>query len=92
MDITISKHFVKVAMEQDEFGNAPAGYWSITADGKGQKIATVSGVEQIRDGEWSKEVYIGSYVSDRTGNAGGWFTIPQIYSFAKRGMYGLEVL
>jgi hypothetical protein len=91
MTITISKHFVKVAMEEDENGNAPSGYWALSADGKGTKVATVDGVEQLRDARWGQEVYIGSYVSDRTGNVGGWFTIPQIYNFAQRSMYGLAI-
>jgi hypothetical protein len=91
MQIGIYKKFVKTAMEEDEFGNAPAGYWALQADGNGTRIATVDGVEQLRQGEWAQEVYIGSYVSDRTGQVGGWFTIPQIYSFAQRSMYGLSI-
>ena len=92
MTIEICKCFVTTAMEEDEYGKAPAGYWAFTANGKGTKVATVDGVDQIRDGDWAQEAYIGSYISDRTGQAGGWFTIPQIYSFAQRGMYGLSIV
>lgn len=91
MDITIYKSFVKTAMEEDQFGHAPSGYWALTADGKGKAIARVTGVDQLRDGDWAQEAYIGAYVNERTGETGAWFTIPQTYSFAKRGMYGLEV-
>ena len=77
MKIEIRKQFVKTAMEEDKNGYAPAGYWALQADGKGTPVATVDGVEAIRDGAWAQEVLISSYVSDRTGEQCGWFTIPQ---------------
>ena len=84
----IRKQFVTVAMEQDEFGHAPAGYTAWVIDGNGPVVAAVTG--DLSRGDLGHGC-TGLVVKTDRHPGGAVYTLRDVVDFARKGLYGLSL-